>query len=77
MSNASKQNMERAEEIRKYMRYTKLPVLRNRQMKFMFGESELDTFGPGSASLGPPAEMKTGELEGRQSSNIDVISALK
>jgi hypothetical protein len=31
-----------------------------------FGESESDTFGPGSAALGPPAEMRTGEIEGRQ-----------
>ena len=68
--------MERAEAIRKYLKYTKLPVLRNRQRKLLFGESEFDTFGPGSASLGPPAEMTTGELEGRQSSNIDITSAL-
>jgi len=71
-----KKNMERAEAIRKYLKYTKLPVLRNRQRKLLFGESEFDTFGPGSASLGPPAEMTTGELEGRQSSNIDITSAL-
>jgi len=33
----------------------------------LFGESDqFDTFGPGSAALGPPAEIKTGELEGRQ-----------
>ena len=74
--NSAKRNMERAEEIRKYMRFTKLPVLRNRQRRFLFGETELDTFGPGSASLGPPAEMSSGELEGRLSSNPDVVSAL-
>ena len=58
--------MERAEQIRKSMRYLKLPVLRNRKRTLFFVESDLDTFGPGSASLGPPAEMETGELEGRQ-----------
>ena len=41
-----KKNMERAEAIRKYLKYTKLPVLRNRQRKLLFGESEFDTFGP-------------------------------
>ena len=63
---SSLRNMERCELIRKAMRYQKLPVLRNRRRTFFFGESELDTFGPGSAALGPPAEMNTGELEGRQ-----------
>lgn len=63
---SSLKNMERCELIRKELRYQKLPVLRNRKRAFFFGESELDTFGPGSASLGPPAEMTTGELEGRQ-----------
>jgi hypothetical protein len=47
------------------MGYLKLPVLRNRRRTLFFGESDLDTFGPGSAALGPPAEMTTGELEGR------------
>lgn len=59
-------NMERAELFRKQLRYLKLPVLRNRRRSLFFGESDLDTFGPGSAALGPPAEMRTGELEGRQ-----------
>lgn len=68
---SAKRNMDRAEEVRKYLRYTKLPVLRNRQRRFFFGESELDGFGPGSASLGPPAEMSSGELEGRNSDLID------
>ena len=60
-------NMARAEEIRKELRFLKVPVLRNRKRSFFFVEADgLDTFGPGSASLGPPAEMTTGELEGRQ-----------
>ena len=60
-------NMERAEALRKELRFLKIPVLRNRKRAFFFAEADgLDTFGPGSASLGPPAEMKTGELEGRQ-----------
>jgi hypothetical protein len=63
---SSLRNIERCELIRKELRYQKLPVLRNRKRTFFFGESEFDTFGPGSASLGPPAEMTTGELEGRQ-----------
>lgn len=62
----SLRNQVRCELIRKQMGYLKLPVLRNRKQSFFFGESDLDTFGPGSAALGPPAEMATGELEGRQ-----------
>lgn len=62
----SLRNLERCELIRKERRYQKLPVLRNRRRALFFGESDLDTFGPGSASLGPPAEMTTGELNGRQ-----------
>jgi hypothetical protein len=62
----SLRNIERAELLRKEMRYLKLPVLRNRRRALFFVESEVDTFGPGSAALGPPAEMRTGELEGRQ-----------
>jgi hypothetical protein len=62
----SLRNQVRCELIRKQMGYLKLPVLRNRKQAFFFGESDLDTFGPGSAALGPPAEMATGELEGRQ-----------
>jgi hypothetical protein len=57
-------NMDRSEVIRKQLGYLKLPVLRNRKRTLFFGESDLDTFGPGSAALGPPAEMRTGELEG-------------
>jgi hypothetical protein len=62
---SSLRNMERCELIRKELRYQKLPVLRNRRRTLFFGESELDSFGPGSALLGPPAEMTTRELEGR------------
>lgn len=62
----SLRNVERCEMIRKELRFLKVPVLRNRKRSLFFVESDLDTFGPGSAALGPPAEMKTGELEGRQ-----------
>lgn len=61
----SLRNLERCELIRKKMGYQKLPVLRNRKQAFFFGESELDSFGPGSAALGPPAEMSRNQLEGR------------
>lgn len=61
----SLRNLERCELIRTRMGYQKLPVLRNRKQAFFFGESDLDTFGPGSAALGPPAEMSNRELEGR------------
>lgn len=66
-------NLERSELIRKQLRYTKIPVLRNRQRSFLFGESDdFDTFGPGSAMLGPPAEMTTGEIDsGRGSDDVD------
>lgn len=60
----SLRNMDRSDLIRRQLGYLKLPVLRNRKRVLFFGESDLDTFGPGSASLGPPAEMRTGELEG-------------
>lgn len=63
---SSLRNIERCEMIRKELRYLKVPVMRNRKRSLFFVESDLDTFGPGSASLGPPAEMSTGELEGRQ-----------
>lgn len=59
-------NRERSELIRKELRFLKLPVLRNRQRSLFFVESDYDSFGPGSAALGPPAELSTGELEGRQ-----------
>jgi len=61
-----RRNMERCEAVRKELGYERLTVLRNRKRVFFFGESGLDGFGPGSAMLGPPAEMTTGELEGRQ-----------
>lgn len=63
---SSTKNLERCEMIRKELRYTKVPVLRNRKRALFFVESDFDSFGPGSAALGPPAEMSTGELEGRQ-----------
>ena len=69
---SSLKNMERCEMIRKEMSYQKLPVLRNRRRTLFFGESDLDTFGPGSASLGPPAEMTTGELNGRQDVDLNL-----
>ena len=62
----SLRNLERCEMIRKQLGFQKLPVLRNRKQAFFFGESDFDTFGPGSATLGPPADMRTGDLDGRQ-----------
>ncbi|KAL7466365.1 hypothetical protein ACHAXS_006670 [Conticribra weissflogii] len=56
-------NIERAERIRKSMRYLKVPVLRNRKRSFFFVESDdFDGFGPGSNALGPPEEMSPGEV---------------
>lgn len=57
-------NIDRSERIRKAMRYTKIPVLRNRKRTFFFVESDqFDSFGPGySEALGPPEEMSPGEL---------------
>lgn len=60
---ASSKNLDRAEQIRKELLFLKLPVLRNRKLSFNFVESDLDSFGPGSAALGPPAEMKVSELD--------------
>jgi hypothetical protein len=69
---SSLRNIERGEMIRKELRYLKIPVLRNRKRFLFFAESDLDQFGPGSASLGPPAEMKSGEISGgRLSDNVD------
>jgi uncharacterized protein (DUF1499 family) len=67
----SLRNIERSEMIRKELRYLKLPVLRNRKRKLFFVESDMDTFGPGSAALGPPEEMRKGEIEGRGSDDVD------
>lgn len=61
----SLRNAERAERIRRSLGYLKLPVLRNRRRTLLFCESDFDTFGPGSAALGSPAEMTKGELQGR------------
>jgi Protein of unknown function (DUF1499) len=63
---SSQKNMERAESIRKQLGFLKLPVLRNRKRSLFFVESDFDTFGPGSAMLGPPAEMSAGDFQGRQ-----------
>lgn len=68
----SLRNLERCEQIRKELRYERLPVLRNRKRSLFFVESDLDSFGPGSAALGPPAEMRAGEVDGgRLSDNVD------
>ena len=67
LGSKSLSNMERSERIRKALGYTKVVVLRNRKRAFIFGESELDSFGPSanpSAMLGPPEEMDPGELNG-------------
>lgn len=61
---SSIQNKERAEMIRKQLRYLKLPVLRNRKQSLLFVESDYDSFGPGSASLRPPSEMRLSDLDG-------------
>ena len=49
---ASLRNMERCELIRNQLRYLKIPVLRNRSRSLFVGESDFDSFGPGSAMLG-------------------------
>jgi hypothetical protein len=71
-------NIDRGEMIRKELRYLKIPVLRNRKMALFFVESKFDQFGPGSASLGPPSEMKSADSAaindgggGRLSDNVD------
>jgi hypothetical protein len=62
---SSLKNIERAEMIRKEIKYLKLPVLRNRQRTLLFFENDqIDTFGPGSAALGPPSEMSLNEITG-------------
>ena len=68
---SSLRNKERSEMIRKELRYLKLPVLQNRKRSLFFVETDWDQFGPGSASLGPPSEMKSGEITGRLSDNVD------
>lgn len=70
IASSSTRNQERCELIRKELRFLKVPVLRNRKRMLFFVESDLDTFGPGSSALGPPAEMTTGELEGRGSDDL-------
>lgn len=61
----SLRNIDRAELIRKELRYQKLPVLRNRKRALFFVEPNFDSFGPGSGAIGSPADMSTNELEGR------------
>ena len=56
-------NIDRAELIRKELQWLKLPILRNRQRALFFVESNFDTFGPQSAALGPPEEMKLNDME--------------
>ena len=74
----STRNIDRGEMIRKELRYLKIPVLQNRKMALFFVESKFDQFGPGSASLGPPSEMKSADSAeinnsggGRLSDNVD------
>ena len=50
--------MERCELIRKQMRYTKLPVLRNRKRALFFAESDFDTFGPSLGAAGEDIDAK-------------------
>ncbi|KAL7525431.1 hypothetical protein ACHAWF_001358 [Thalassiosira exigua] len=72
-------NAERAERLRKALRYLKVPVLRNRKRAFFFAESDdLDGFGPGSAALGPPEEMSPGEmaLDGAMRLGFEAASGL-
>ena len=59
---SSMKNLDRCESIRKQLGYLKLPVLRNRQRRFFFGESNLDTFGQSSNFLSSPIEMQRGGL---------------
>lgn len=61
----SLRNMDRAELIRKELQWLKLPILRNRQRALFFVESDLDTFGPQSAALGPPEEMRINDINGK------------
>ncbi|KAL3915523.1 MAG: hypothetical protein SGILL_005610, partial [Bacillariaceae sp.] len=69
---SSLRNIERSEMIRKELRYLKIPVLRNRKRSLVFFESDFDKFGPGSASLGPPEDLQSKEIDGgRLSDNVD------
>jgi len=68
---SSLKNLERCELIRKELSYLKIPVLRNRKRAFFFVESAFDSYGPGSASLPPPAEMQANEVEDKQ--NVDFL----
>lgn len=72
-------NIERSERIRKALRYTKIPVLRNRKRTWVFVESDsMDGFGPGyNEALGPPAEMSPGERGETRRLSDDVDPRLK
>ena len=54
----STRNLERCELIRKELRYTKIPVLRNRKRSFFFGESDYDSFGPSLGAAGEDIDAK-------------------
>ena len=56
-------NIERSELIRKELKFLKVPVIRNRQRTLLFFESDLDTFGPGSAALGSPGDMNARDFD--------------
>jgi uncharacterized protein (DUF1499 family) len=55
---SSTRNMERCELIRKELRYTKIPVLRNRKRALFFVESDFDTFGPSLGAAGEDVDAK-------------------
>ena len=57
-STASLKNLERCELIRKELRYTKIPVLRNRKRMLFFVESDLDSFGPSLGAAGEDIDAK-------------------
>jgi hypothetical protein len=69
---SSIRNIERCELIRKEMRYLKVPVLRNRKRTLFFFESDMDTFGPGSANLGSPVERNTREFDEQTFPNFKI-----
>lgn len=63
MSGKKFNNSQRCELIRKDLRLLKVPVLRNRRRTFLFFESNLDTFGPGSASVGALGGVYQGDVD--------------
>ncbi len=54
----STRNLERCELIRKQLRYTKVPVLRNRKRALFFVESDFDSFGPSLGAAGEDIDAK-------------------